>query len=77
MECESFHQTLKAMLHANCVQLKGDWEEGLQWLLLVAREVVQESTGFSPNDLVFSHMARGPLTLLRDYWREIATADPA
>ena len=50
---ECFHQTLKAMLRAYCVQMKGDWEEGLPWLLLAAREVVQESTGLSPNDLVF------------------------
>lgn len=67
---ERFHQTLKAMLRAYCVQLRGDWEEGLPWLLLAAKEVVQESTGFSPNDLVFGHIVRGPLALLRDNWRE-------
>lgn len=70
---ERFHQTLKAMLRAYCVEMKGDWEEGLPWLLLAAREVVQESIGFSPNDLVFGHTVRGPLALLRDNWKE---ADP-
>lgn len=58
------------MLRAYCVQMKGDWEEGLPWLLLAAREVVQESTGFSPNDLVFGHEVRGPLALLWDNWKE-------
>jgi len=50
---ERFHQTLKSLLRGYCVELNRDWEEGLPWLMLVAREVTQESTGFSPNDLVF------------------------
>lgn len=44
---ERFHQTLKSLLRAYCVQLDRDWEEGLLWLLLSPREVVQERTGFS------------------------------
>ncbi len=63
---ERFHQTLKSLLRGYCVELNQDWEEGLPWLLLAAREVVQESTGFSPNELVFGHTVRGPLTLLHD-----------
>ena len=39
---EWFHQTLKALLRSYCVQLGGDWEEGLPWLLLASREVVQD-----------------------------------
>lgn len=50
------------------MELCGDWEEGLPWLLLAAREVCQESTGFSPNELVFGHRVRGPLAVLRDGW---------
>lgn len=63
---ERFHQTLKSLLRAYCTELSADWEEGLPWLLLAAREVVQESTGFSPNDLVFGHKVRGPLAVLQD-----------
>ena len=40
----------------------------MPWLLLAAREVVQESTGFSPNDLVFGHKVRGPMAVLGDSW---------
>lgn len=36
--------------------------------MLAGREVLQESTGFSPNDLVFGHTVRGPLAVLRDGW---------
>nr|XP_055062771.1 uncharacterized protein LOC129445823 [Misgurnus anguillicaudatus]XP_055062772.1 uncharacterized protein LOC129445823 [Misgurnus anguillicaudatus] len=63
---ERFHQTLKSLLRAYCVELSRDWEEGLPWLLLAAREVQQESLGFSPNDLVFGHRVRGPLSVLRE-----------
>uniref|UniRef100_A0A3B4ZKQ1 Gypsy retrotransposon integrase-like protein 1 n=1 Tax=Stegastes partitus TaxID=144197 RepID=A0A3B4ZKQ1_9TELE len=65
---ERFHQTLKPLLRAYCTELDRDWEEGLPWLLLAAREAVQESTGFSPNDLVFGHSVRGPLSVLKDSW---------
>lgn len=67
---ERFHQSLKSLLRAYCTEMKGDWEEGLPWLLLSAREVCQESTGFSPNDLVFGHTVRGPLAVLHDSWTE-------
>ncbi len=40
-----------------------DWEAGLPWLMMSAREAAQESTGFSPNDLVFGHDVRGPLAV--------------
>lgn len=63
---ERFHQTLKSLLRAYCTELDRDWEEGLPWLMLAAREAVQESTGFSPNDLVFGHTVRGPLAVLKD-----------
>ena len=43
-----------------------NWEEGLSWLLLASREVVQESTNFSPNELVFGHNVCGPFALLCD-----------
>lgn len=63
---ERFHQTLKSLLRSFCTELGKDWEEGLPWMMLAAREVTQESTGFSPNDLVFAHPVRGPLAVLRD-----------
>ncbi len=65
---ERFHQvpTLKSLMRSYCVELNQDWEEGLPWLLLAAREVVQDSTGLSPNELVFGHSVRGPLAVLRD-----------
>lgn len=36
--------------------------------MLAAREVVQEITGFSPNELVFAHKVKGPLAALAGGW---------
>ena len=57
-------------MRAYCTELGKDWEEGLPWLMLAAREVTQESTGFSPNELVFAHTVRGPLAALAGDWIE-------
>uniref|UniRef100_A0A3B4UD58 Gypsy retrotransposon integrase-like protein 1 n=1 Tax=Seriola dumerili TaxID=41447 RepID=A0A3B4UD58_SERDU len=67
---ERFHQTLKSVLRAYCTELGKDWEESLPWLMLAAREVTQESTGFSANELVFAHTVRGPLAALAGKWKE-------
>lgn len=61
---ERFHQTLKSLLHTYCTELDCDWQEGLPWLLLAAKGVVQVNTGFSPNNLVSGHLMRGPLAVL-------------
>lgn len=71
---ERFHQTLKSMLRKFCLEMGREWDEGLPLLLLAAREMVQESTGFSPAELVFGHTVRGPLRLLRErYLSDCAT----
>lgn len=41
---ERFHQTLKSMLRSYCTRLSHAREEGLPWLLLAVRELLQEST---------------------------------
>ncbi|KAL2091618.1 hypothetical protein ACEWY4_013881 [Coilia grayii] len=69
---ERFHLTLKSLLRAYCSELQRDWEDGLPWLMLAAREVIQDSLGFSPNELVFAHEVRGPLTVLKDGLQEAA-----
>ncbi|KAK0138160.1 Retrovirus-related Pol polyprotein from transposon 412 [Merluccius polli] len=51
---ERYHQSFKSMLRAYCLEVGGDWEEPVPWLLFASREVVQESLGFSPTELLFS-----------------------
>ena len=56
------------MLRAYCLELQRDWDEGVPLLLFAVREVVQESLGFSPAELVFGHTVRGPLQVLKEKW---------
>ncbi len=65
---ERFHQTLKSMLRAFCLEFQKDWDEGVPMVMFAVREVVQESLGFSPAELVFGHTFRGPLKLIKDHW---------
>ena len=58
---ERFHQTLKNMIRAYCMEHNNDWDQGIHLLLFAAREAIQESLGFSPFELVFGRTVRGPL----------------
>ena len=69
---ERFHQTLKFMLRAYCLEFEKDWDDGVHLMMFAAREVVQESLGFSPSELVFAHSVRGPLKLLKEKWLDEA-----
>lgn len=56
---ERFHQTLKSMLRAYCTELGRDWEEGLPWLLLAARELFSETpsqTHLMEHDIVIGEV---------------------
>ena len=70
---ERFHATLKTMLRSYCQDNEKDWDEGVHLVLFAAREAVQESTGFSPFELVFGHQVRGPLSLLSENWLDKET----
>ena len=48
----------------------GDWDEYLPYLLFAYREAPQESTGFSPFELLYGRRVRGPLDVLREVWAE-------
>ena len=54
------------MLKSFCLEFERDWDEGVPLALFAVREVVQESLGFSPSELVFGHTVRGPLKLLQE-----------
>ncbi|XP_040182565.1 uncharacterized protein LOC120915829, partial [Rana temporaria] len=65
--CERFNGTLKQMLKSFTGAYK-DWERFLPHLLFAYREVPQESTGFSPFELLYGRRVRGPLDLIKDHW---------
>ena len=67
---ERFSGTLKAMMKKFTSKNKKDWDEHLPYLLFAYREAPQESTGFSPFELLYGRRVRGPLDVLREVWTE-------
>ena len=65
---ERFNGTLKAMLKKFVSRNQKDWDDCLPYLLFAYREVPQESTGFSPFELLYGRKVRGPLDVLRETW---------
>ena len=63
---ERSHQTIKSILKKYALQFDAHWDDDLPYLLFALREVPNESTGFSPSELVFAHEVRGPLHVIRD-----------
>ena len=63
---ERWHQTFKSVLRKYTMESGREWDEGVPLALFAVREIVQESLGFSPAELVFGHTVRGPLRMLRD-----------
>ena len=64
--CERFNGTLKSMLRKFAYDDPGGWDTYLPYLLFAYREVPQSSTGFSPFELIYSHVVKGPIDILRD-----------
>ncbi len=71
---ERYHQTLKTMIKCYCEDHDRDWDVGIPLLLFATREVVQESLGFSPFELVYGHSVRGPLKVIKEKW--LSADDP-
>ena len=65
---ERFHQALKTMLRAYCLEQHKDWDEGIPMLLVAVRESVQDTLGFSPFELLYGREVRGPLHLMKECW---------
>ena len=52
-----------------------DWDNCLPYLLFAYREVPQESTSFSPFELLYGRKDRGPLDVLREQWTGYAAEE--
>ena len=65
---EKFNGTMKLMLKRLCSEQPRQWHRFINPLLFAYREVPQESTGFSPFELLYGRAVRGPMTILRELW---------
>lgn len=59
--------TLKKMLKAYAVKEPSKWDKHLPYVLFAYREVPNETTGFSPFEMLFARQVRGPLAVLKDH----------
>ena len=65
---EKFNGTMKSMLKRLCSEQPRQWHRYINPLLFAYREVPQESTGFSPFELLYGRAVRGPMTILKQLW---------
>ena len=56
------------MLRKTATEEGKDWDRLLPYLLFAYREVPQASTGFSPFELLYGRIVRGPLDILKESW---------
>ena len=73
--CERFNGTLKQMLRRMCQERPKDWDRYLPALLFSYREVPHASTGYSPFELMYGRVVRGPMTILKELWTEEITEE--
>ena len=72
---ERFNQTLKEMLRKTASEEGKDWNQLIPYVLFAYREVPQESTGFSPFELLYGRHVRGPLDVLKEEWEASPKSD--
>ena len=65
---EKFNGTLKNMIRRLCIEQPHEWDRVLPAMLFAYREVPQESTGYSPFELLYGRNVRGPLDVLKKCW---------
>ena len=70
---ERFHTTLKSMLRAHCTERQNDWDKELLFVLFPIRDSVQESSGYSPFELVYGYELRNPLKIAKEQWEDPGT----
>ena len=68
--CEKFNGVLKKMLKRLCEKKPKDWDRYIDAALFAYREAPQESTGFSPFELLYGRTVRGPVQILKELWTE-------
>ena len=74
-ECERFNSTLKTILKRLCSENPKQWDRYLPAVLFAYRSTKQESTHYSPFELIFGRTIRGPMEILYDFWSDAEIDD--
>ena len=65
---EKWNGTLKSILKRLCAETPKQWDRYLPAVLFAYHSTVQETTGYSPFELLMGRKVRGPMEILRDFW---------
>jgi len=66
--CENMNKTVKNLLKKVVSERPQDWSRHITPLMFAVRDIPQDSTGFTPFELLFGHRVRTPVTLLKQLW---------
>jgi len=65
---ENFNKTIKNLLKKAAAEKPKDWHRYLAPLMFAVRDTPQDSTGFTPFELLYRHKVRTLMTLLKKIW---------
>ena len=57
-------------MRAYCFEYQNEWDQSIHLPLFARNETLQDSSWFSPFELVFVRSMRGPLKVLKESWLE-------
>jgi len=66
--CERFNGSLKSMIRSLLDRFPDSWDTALPWVLFAYREVLVETLGCSPFELMFGRTVPCPLMLVKTAW---------
>ena len=65
---ERMHSTMKSCLRKLCEDKPRSWNSYVPCIMFALREMPNDTTGFSPFELLYGRQARGPLAVLSEMW---------
>lgn len=73
---ERVNHTVGQMLRKYVMDFGPDWEKSLPFMIGAYNDTLQESLGFSPNQIVFGRSLNTPLNMLRQQWEGVSALKP-
>jgi len=67
---ENFNKTIKNLLKKIVAEKPRDWHRYVGPLMFAVRDILQDSTGFTPFELIYGHQVRTPMNILKKLWTE-------
>jgi len=66
----NFNKTIKNLLKKGSAEKPKDWHRYLGLLMFAVIDTPQDSTGFTPFELLYGHKVRTPMALLKRIWTD-------